>query len=61
MKTYSLSELTIRESDIKPMTHCEPCGNKLRTTAEKMDQVCEECQVSFAKIFEEELYKVGVA
>ena len=50
-KTYSLPDLTIKESDIKTPTHCE-CGIKLRTYVEKETQICEECCAEMREYYE---------
>jgi hypothetical protein len=52
-KTYSLSDLTIDESEIRrnwPST-CE-CGTKLRTYVEKETQICEECSEEMREYYE---------
>ena len=51
MKTYSLADLTIKESDIKTPTHCG-CGIKLRTYVEKETQICEECCAEMREYYE---------
>lgn len=51
MKQYSLSDLTIREEDIKRPTHCE-CGVKLRTQMDRDLQLCEECVRMLSEYYE---------
>ncbi len=50
-KTYSLSDLTIKESDITRPTHCE-CGVKLRTQMDRDLQLCEECVAELSQYYE---------